>query len=197
MGLGMEYNGYIEQCRPFSSSFHPFPSISPNGRRTAERRSHRSTRAKDSDQTFDSSPSAHSGASQTAHDVKETAGIEENVLHVTTDPTLHATVKSCSDARDGVKALTRQGGIGMNLVAKVYNAREGISEVETEETTNEVDDAIEVGDGSSNKEGDDPVARTKGVPQPAALLAGDEREVKDLLEDLNIDSLHANVEVED
>lgn len=171
-------------------------SLTPNRRSAAVGSGNGTTGAENGDQTLNSSPSTHTRAGKTSQDVQGAEGVNEPALHVTTDPTLHAAVVLGGDASDGVEALTGELGTVLDGPANEHNTGKGVGEVQTEQTTNEADDTTQVGNGGGNQEGDDPVERSHRVPHPATLLGGDVRHVEDLLQDLDVDCLHANVEVE-
>jgi hypothetical protein len=82
-------------------------------------------------------------------------------------------------------------------VAEVEHAGEGVGEVDHEEGADEADDAADVGDGGGDDEGEDPVDGAEAVPGDLALAGGDGGEAEALLEDFEVDCLHADVEVHD
>lgn len=168
-----------------------------NGRRATERSRHSTTRAEHRDQTLNSSPDTHAAASKTEQDVDSKRGAPLPALHETASPALHAGVKTGGDTGVRVEALTGQSGGLLNLVRKHQKAREGICEVHHENGADKTDDAADVGHGGADDEGERPVDGAEAVPVDLALPGGDGREAEDLLEDFEVDGLHADVEVHD
>lgn len=96
----------------------------------------------------------------------------------------------------GVETLSWQGSINLASITDVQDSRERVGEIQDQEGADEAGDAVEIGDGRSYDEGDDPVDRAEGVPKELSLLGGDFGPVEDFLANFDIDSLHADVEVE-
>ena len=118
------------------------------------------------------------------------------VLLVSTNPSLPATVKSGRNAGVGIESLAGKLSIDLASETNVQDGREGVGEVEDEECADKAGDSVDVGNGSGDNEGDNPVEGTKTVPHPSSLRSGDFGELEDLLEHLNVDSLHSDVEVQ-
>lgn len=100
-------------------------------------------------------------------------------------------------ACSGIKTFAGQAGTLVDLVGRVHDAGEGIGEVETEQTTNEVGEGAELRNGHSDDEGEDPVERTHAPPEVFPLLTGDWGPAENFLPDFDVNSLHADIEVED
>lgn len=166
-------------------------------RRTSEGRRDSAARAEHRDQTLDGSPDTHATASKTEQDVDSKRDAPRPALHETTSPALHAGVEAGGDAGVRVEALTGQSSGLLDLVGQHEEARERVRKVHHEDGTDETDDTADVGHGRANDEGERPVDRAKAVPVDLALPGGDGREAEDLLEDLEVDGLHADVEVHD
>lgn len=102
-----------------------------------------------------------------------------------------------SNSGGWVEALTWESGGLLNGEANEEKAWEAVGEVQGEKSTHEAHDTVQIGYGRSNDESKDPIHGTQEEPAPLALLRGNRREVENLLEDFEVDGLHANVEVED
>jgi hypothetical protein len=85
----------------------------------------------------------------------------------------------------------------LDLVGQVHYSGEGVGEVQTEETADEVGEGAEFGDGHGEDEGDYPVDGAETPPEVFAVLGGYGGEVEDCLADFEVDGFHADVEVED
>lgn len=168
-----------------------------HGRCTAKRGRNSTARTEDGDKSLDSSPNAHTAAGQASDDIDQTRQALSPALLEATSPSLPAFVVTSGDASVRVEALTGQLSGLLDGPAKVEHAGERVSEVDHKEGADERDDTGDVGHGSCDDEGEDPVARAKAVPCDSALASGDWREAEDLLEDLEVDSLHADIEVHD
>jgi len=165
--------------------------------RASERSSNSAARAEHRDQTLDSSPGTHAAASKTKQDVNSKRGAPLPALLETTSPALHAGVEASGDASVRVEALTGQSSGLLDLVRKHKQSGEGVAEVHHEDGTDERDDTADVGHGGTDHERKRPVDGAKAVPVDLALPGGDGREAEDLLEDLEVDGLHSDVEVHD
>lgn len=119
------------------------------------------------------------------------------VDHESTGPALDTRVVAGSHTSDRVEALARQSSVYLDAVSDVQEGRESVGEVENQEGAYNSGDAVQVGDGGTDNKGEGPVERSKGVPHPAALAGGDRGEIENLLEDLHVHSLHADVHVHD
>lgn len=117
------------------------------------------------------------------------------VLEISTHPSLHAAIVSRGDAGVGIEALAWQLSVNLTSEADVEEGREGVGEVQDEKSADKTDDTVEIRHSGSNDEGNDPVDGAKGVPHPATFLGSDFWEVENLLEDLDVHSLHSDVEV--
>jgi len=118
------------------------------------------------------------------------------VLHVPTNPSLPATVKPGRNAGVGVESLAGKLSIHLASETNVQDGWEGVGEIEDEECADKTGDSVDVGNGGGDDEGDDPVEGTKAVPHPSSPRGGDFGELEDLLEHLNVDRLHSDVEVQ-
>jgi len=165
-------------------------------RRTSKTGSHGSTRPKHSNQTLDRSPGAHTRADETPEEVDDVHGVDVPVDHVPSDPTLDAGIVSRGDTGVGIETLAWERGVDLASVADVQDGGEGVGEVQDQEGADETGDAVQVGDGGGDDEGDDPVDGAEGVPEELALLGGDLGPVEDFLADFDVDGLHSDVEVE-
>lgn len=94
-------------------------------------------------------------------------------------------------------ALTRELGVGVDQPTEEADCRQRVTEVDTKDAADQIDNTVEVGHSSGKHEGNGPVDGSKGEPHPTALLGGDWGELEDFLEHLNIHCLHTDVEVED
>jgi hypothetical protein len=166
-------------------------------RGTSPSRRNSATRPEDRDQTLDGSPDTHAAAGQAKKDVERKWGAPLPALLEATSPALHASVESGCDTGVRVETLTRQEGGLLDLVGQDEHAGEAVGEVDHEDGADETDDAADVWHGCCNDECENPVDGTQAVPGDLALGGGDGREVEDLLEDLEVDGLHADVEVHD
>lgn len=153
--------------------------------------------AEDVNQTLDGGPRTHPTASEAEEDVDEGDGASEPGFLVASDPALQAVVVPGGDSGGRVEALAGEFGSLVDDVADVHHPGEGVGEVHHEDGADQADDAVEVGDRAGDDEGEDPVARAQEVPEELALLLDDGGELEDGLEDLEVDRLHADVEVHD
>jgi len=165
-------------------------------RRTSKRRSNRSARTKHSNQTLNRSPCAHTRADETTKEVDRVNDVDVPVNLESADPALETGIVAGSNASVGIEALAWQRGVDLASVADVEDGGEGVGEVEDQEGADEAGDAVEVGDGGGDDEGDDPVDGAQGIPEELAFLGGDFGPFEDFLADFDVDGLHADVEVE-
>jgi hypothetical protein len=157
----------------------------------------RTTRPKHRDQPLNRSPNSHSAASQTRNNVNRSRQTDGPGLLEATDPAAGALVHPDGLAGVRVEALAGEDGGFLDGVAEVEHAGEGVGEVDHEEGADEADDAADVGDGGGDDEGEDPVDGAEAVPGDLALAGGDGGEAEALLEDFEVDCLHADIEVHD
>ena len=168
-----------------------------DGRFAAERSSNGTVGAENRNGTLDGGPSSHARASKTGQDIEYHGKARIPRLFKTTHETLDASVVAGGNAGNGVKTLAGQRRSLLDAVGDVHDSWDGVGEVEREEATHNTDEEVEVGDGGGEEEGDDPVDWAENEPQDLALLGDDRGKVENLLEDLEVDGLHADVEIED
>jgi hypothetical protein len=177
--------------------------VSTNKRRDAKHQAGELTsrngtiRSKHRDQTLNSSPNSHTAASQTRNNVNRSRQTDSPGLLEAADPAAGALIHPDGLAGVWVEALAGEHGGFLDGVAEVEHSGEGVGEVDHEEGADEADDAADVGDGGGDDEGEDPVDGAQAVPGDLALAGRDGREAEALLEDFEVDGLHADVEVHD
>lgn len=174
-----------------------YARLASDGDGASPRRGDGRSSTKEDDKTLNGSPGSHAREGQSTTEVKGARNVDVPVLEVSAHPSLPAIVVPRRNTRGGVKPFTGELCAHLAHVADVQDCGEGVREVEDQKSSDNARDTVQVGDGGGDDEGDNPVDRTQGEPQVAALLGGDGGEVEDLLEDFNVDSLHANVEVHD
>jgi hypothetical protein len=99
-------------------------------------------------------------------------------------------------SRIGIEPLSRQRRIHLASIPNIENRRECVREVEDQQRANKTRDAVEIRDGGRDDERDDPVDGAESIPKQLPLLARDFRPSEDLLADLDIYGLHADIEVQ-
>lgn len=185
-------------------------------RSTSPRSGHRTTRSECGNEHLNTSLGTHTAKCQTAQEEDSAADGDVPLLGVATNPALEAGVVARRHTSGRVETFALESGVRLNVVPKVEHGRECVGEVEDEERADDGDETVQVGDGGSDDEGEKPVEGAECVPclrkgqfmkldkeeeagwrltHPATLLGGDDGEVEDFLEDLDVDSLHADVEV--
>lgn len=97
----------------------------------------------------------------------------------------------------GIESLARESGTFLDCITQIHDAGEGVCEVQTEKSSDEVGESAEFGDGHGDDEGDDPVDWAQAPPQPFALSCGDWRGVEEFLTNFDVYGLHTDVEVKD
>lgn len=168
-----------------------------SGRSATEVSGNGAARAKDGDQTLNRGPGTHAGASKSSQAVEGGRDGEVPGLQVTASPAFDAGIMPSGDAGGRVETFAGQGRSLLNPEPKEEDRGKAVGEIQAEQAADETDEAAKVGHGRSNEEGQDPVDRSDAVPHDLALLRVDRREVEELLEDLQVDGLHANVEIQD
>ena len=155
------------------------------------------TRSKHRDQPLNSSPNAHTTARQARNNVNRRRQTDSPALLEPTDPAAGTLIHPDRLAGVRVETLARQDGGFLDGVAEVEHSGEAVGEVDHEEGADEADDAADVRDGGGDEEGQDPVDGAQAVPGDLTLAGGDGREAEALLENFEVDCLHADVEVHD
>jgi hypothetical protein len=158
---------------------------------------HRTTRPKHRNQPLNSRPNTHTTARQPRNNINRRRQTDGPALLETPDPAAGALIHADRLAGVRVEALAGQDGGLLDGVAEVEHSGEAVGKVDHEEGADEADDAADVGDGGGDDEGQDPVDGAEAVPGDLALAGGDGREAEALLEDFEVNCLHADVEVHD
>ncbi|KAJ8604255.1 hypothetical protein MRB53_041853 [Persea americana] len=165
-------------------------------RRAAKRGGNGTAWSEDLDETLNSGVRTESREHETAESVDDQEAVEVPVLLETTDPALHAGVVADCSASGRIEAFAGEGGVELASVSEIEPGREGVCVVQYSERRDYATDADQVRHGRGDDEGDSPVDRSKNVPHEATPLRGDLWELESLLENLNVDSLHADVEIQ-
>lgn len=100
-------------------------------------------------------------------------------------------------AGGGIESFTFQASTVLDFVGQIHDTGEGVGEVQTEEASDKVGEGAKLGHRHAEDKSKDPVHGSETPPEQLALLGGDGGEVEDGLADFEVDSLHADVEVED
>lgn len=98
--------------------------------------------------------------------------------------------------RDRVEGLFRKHGILLDLEAKLEKCWEGICEGQDTEGANKTGDIRELRNGGRDDEGQSPVGGDHDNPKDLAHPDSKRRSVKELLEDVGVDDLDADVAVQ-
>ncbi|KAI7139053.1 hypothetical protein KC337_g76 [Hortaea werneckii] len=149
---------------------------------------------KDGNEALNRSPNSHTTAGQASENVDESRYTLHPALPEAAVPAFPAAVKSGGDTGVRVEALAGECGSLLDGPRKIQHAWKAVREVDHEQSTDQADNSAEIGNGGSDDEGEDPVARAQTVPGDPALRGADWGKVEDLLEDFKVDRLHSDVE---
>ena len=131
------------------------------------------TWAEDRDQPFNRSPNTHAAASETKQDVESKRSTPLPALLETTSPALYASIKTSGHTSVGVETLARKSSSHLDLVTQHEHARKAVGEIDHKDSTDETDNAADIGNRGGNNKGENPVDRTEAVPRNLALSASE------------------------
>jgi hypothetical protein len=170
-------------------------ALGPDRRQASERGGSGASRTKYRNQTLDGSPCSHSRASKRSQYKEQSRYRHVPAFREATHPSLRAAVVVSGHPCGWVKVLIRKLCILVDHQAKECNPRKRVGKVKTKETANKAYDAVQVRYGCSNYPGNNPIDRAKRKPHPPSSLGNNGGEMGDLLEDFDINSLHANIKI--
>lgn len=148
-----------------------------------------------SNETLDSRVATESSSDEGAEEEDQVPDVQEDVLRKPTGPAPEAVVVADCLAGRGIPALTLLDSVALDHGAEGEKRREGVGELQNAEGGDEGAEVAEVGDGGGDDEGERPVDRDHADPDELARPLAEVWEPKELLENVLVEHLDADVSV--